>query len=121
MTNISASFLVLAAGPGASSPVLFLGQVGAIFAIFYFLLIRPQSQQRKKHEEALRNLKKGDPIVTNGGIIGEVVHIREATKDGAAVKSMDDAVTIKSGESRLVVERGRIAKIMASTTTQTTA
>jgi preprotein translocase subunit YajC len=121
MTTITASLLVLAAGPGGNLAP-FLLQVGLIFAIFYFLLIRPQSQQRKKHEEALRNLKKGDPIVTTGGIIGEVVHIKEATKDGAAVKSMDDAVTIRSGESRLVVERGRIAKILASSTTaQTTA
>jgi preprotein translocase subunit YajC len=59
----------------------------------------------------LRNLQKGDEIVTTGGIIGQVVHIRETMKDGAAVKSMDDQVTIKSAESRLIVERGRIAKV----------
>jgi len=50
-----------------------------------------------------------------------VVHIKEATKDGAPVKGMDDQVTIKSGESRLVVERGRIAKILGTSTQQTTA
>jgi preprotein translocase subunit YajC len=121
MTNISASLLVLAAGAGGGTLPAFLLQVALIFAIFYFLLIRPQSQQRKKHEEALRNLKRGDPIVTTGGIVGEVVHIKEATKDGAPVKGMDDQVTIKSGESRLVVERGRIAKILGTSTQQTTA
>lgn len=120
MMNISASLLVLAAGPGGTLPA-FLLQVALIFAIFYFLLIRPQSQQRKKHEEALRNLKRGDPIVTTGGIVGEVVHIKEASKDGTPVKAMDDQITIKSGESRLVVERGRIAKILSTTTQQTTA
>ena len=119
MTNITASLLVLAAGPGGSLAP-FLLQVALIFAIFYFLLIRPQAQQRKKHEEALRNLKRGDKIVTTGGIVGEVVHIKEASKDGAAVKSMDDWITIRSDESRLVVERGRIAKILAPTS-QTTA
>jgi len=118
MTNITASLLVLAAGPGGSLAP-FLLQVGLIFAIFYFLLIRPQQQQRRKHEEALRNLKRGDSIVTTGGIIGEVVHIKEATKDGAAIKGMDDPITIKSGESRLVIERGRISKIIGASQTTT--
>ena len=83
---------------------------GAIFAIFYFILIRPQSTQRKQHDEMVRNLKKGDEIVTTGGIVGEVLFIKEK---GGEDKSggMDDRVTIKSGETRLIIERGRIAKI----------
>jgi len=110
MNDIHASLLALATGPGGSL-VPFLVQVGLIFAIFYFLLIRPQAQQRKKHEEALKNLKRGDRVVTTGGIVGEVVHIRELSKDGAATRPLDDEITIKSGDSRLIVERGRIAKI----------
>ena len=85
---------------------------GAIFAIFYFLLVRPQQQQRKKHEQTIRELKRGDEVVTAGGIVGEVVHIRPVTADAV---SQDDRVTIKSAESRLVVERGRIAKIVNAT------
>jgi preprotein translocase subunit YajC len=85
---------------------------GAIFAIFYFLLIRPQQKQRKAHEERVRSLKKGDEIVTAGGIVGEVVHITAQGKDGAV--TMDDRITIKSGETRLIVERGRIARIGGS-------
>ncbi len=85
---------------------------GAIFAIFYFLLVRPQQQQRKKHEQTIRELKRGDEVVTAGGIVGEVVHIRQVAAD---VASQDDRVTIKSAESRLIVERGRIAKILTPT------
>ncbi|BCD68567.1 preprotein translocase subunit YajC [Nitratiruptor sp. YY09-18] len=48
-----------------------------IFAIFYFLIIRPQQQQAKKHKEMVENLKKGDKIVTTGGIIAEVVKNEE--------------------------------------------
>ena len=81
---------------------------GAIFAIFYFVLIRPQSQQRKKHEETIRTLKRGDEVVTAGGVVGEVVAIKQASAD---TPSQEDRVTIKSGESRLVVERGRITRI----------
>jgi preprotein translocase subunit YajC len=82
---------------------------GAIFAIFYFILIRPQSTQRKKHDEMVRNLRKGDEIVTNGGLVGEVLFIKEKGDDKSA--GMEDRVTIKSGETRVIIERGRIARI----------
>jgi preprotein translocase subunit YajC len=99
-----------AGGAGAFTPLIF--QFGLIFLIFWFLIIRPQQKQRKRHEEALRSLRKGDRIVTAGGIIADVVHIRESMTDGKSSPSMDDEVTIKSGESRLIVERARIAKVI---------
>lgn len=67
--------------------------------IFYFFFIRPQRKQQKQHEEMIAQLKKGDEIVTAGGVIGEVVHIK------------DDRVTIKSGDTRLVVLRSRIGRV----------
>jgi len=91
----------------------FLGSIfmyGAIFAIFYFILIRPQATQRKKHDEMVRTLKKGDEIVTNGGLVGEVVFIKERGGDDKT-SGMEDRVTIKSGDTRVIIERGRIAKI----------
>jgi preprotein translocase subunit YajC len=103
-----------AGGGGSLTPLLF--QFGLIFLIFYFLIIRPQQRQRKRHEEALRNLKRGDRVVTTGGIIGEVVHIREGSKDGQPQVTMDDEVTMKSAESRFIVERGKIGKILTQTT-----
>jgi preprotein translocase subunit YajC len=80
----------------------------AIFLIFYLVLLRPQQQQRKKHEQSIRAVKKGDEIVTAGGIIGEIVHIK-TTSDAVAD---DDRITIRSGESRLVIERARIARVI---------
>ena len=113
MTVVPVSPLLFSAAGG--NPVVgSLFMYGAIFAIFYFILIRPQQKQRREHEELIRNLKKGDEVVTAGGIVGEVLHIKEATKDGAPVRSMDDRVTIRSGESRLVVERGRITRIVTA-------
>ena len=93
-------------------PVSLLIQIPLIFAIFYFLMIRPQQKQRQAHEERIRNVRKGDEIVTAGGIIGKVESIRETIRDGAPVKTMEDRVTIRSAESRLVIERGRIARIL---------
>lgn len=87
----------------------------AIGAIFYFILLRPQQKQKKEHDAMLRALRRGDEVVTAGGIVGEVQHIAQQTKDGAPVVGMDDRVTVRSGEARLVVERGRIAKITRHT------
>lgn len=74
-------------------------------AIFYFLLIRPQQQQAKKHKEMMASLEKGDKIVTNGGLIVEIVKVEEEffkvkldeksearlSKDAVARKFGDDA------------------------------
>jgi preprotein translocase subunit YajC len=111
------ALLALQFGGGGGSLTPFLVQLAAIFGIFYFLLIRPQQAQKKKHEEALRNIKRGDRIVTAGGIIGEVVHVKElGATDGDKARPLEDEVTIKSAESRLIVERGRIARIIGVST-----
>jgi len=84
---------------GSAGLGMLLIQIGAFIAIFYFLLIRPQRQQAKKHQELLASLQKGDQIVTSGGVVGEVIHLK------------DSQVTIKSGESRLVITRASVANI----------
>lgn len=114
MTSAFALALLAQAPAGGRSTLLpFVFQIVAIFAIFYFVMIRPQQKQRKDHEERLRNLKRGDEVVTSGGIIGKVVHIAAPTGEGKST-TMDDRITIKSDESRLIVERGRIAKVLTA-------
>lgn len=76
-----------------------LVQILAIGAVFYFFIIRPQSTARKKAEEMLAALKKGDEVTTAGGIVGRV----------AAVK--DHLITIESGTASVVVERARIVRV----------
>ncbi|MEK7401309.1 MAG: preprotein translocase subunit YajC [Gemmatimonadota bacterium] len=106
-------------GGGSMLPQL-LFQFGLIFAIFYFLMIRPQQKQRKNHEKALKSIKRGDRIVTSGGIIGDVIHVKDSVVDGKPSPLMEDEVTIKSGETRLILERGRIAKITSAAAAATT-
>jgi len=60
-----------------------------LFAIFYFLIIRPQQQQQKAHAAMIDSLKKGDKIVTNGGLIAEVVKPEE---DFIKIKLNDDVI-----------------------------
>ncbi len=98
--NLEALFLFAPSGEaGGSGMAIFLFQMLAIVAIFYFLIIRPKVRQERDHRNRLQAIKKGDEIVTAGGIIGEVVHIKDST------------ITVKSGESRLVIQRDRIAEI----------
>ena len=114
------ALLALQAG-GGGNMTGFLFQIVAIFAIFYFLLIRPQQAQKKKHEEALKAIKRGDQIVTAGGIVGEVIHVKElVVPEGGTARPLEDHVTIKSAESRLIVERGRIARVIGGTSAPAT-
>lgn len=86
---------------GGNSGTIFLVQMVLIFAIFYFLLLRPQAKERQRHDEMLSSIKKGDEIVTNGGIIGRVVHLEEKR------------LTLKTGDdTRLTVDRSRIAAVV---------
>jgi preprotein translocase subunit YajC len=85
-------------GGGSGFTILIL-QVAAIGLVFYFLIIRPQGQARKQHEQLLAGLKKGDEITTSGGLIGKVKDIK------------DDRVTVESGTATVVVERARIVRV----------
>ncbi|MET0402746.1 MAG: preprotein translocase subunit YajC [Cystobacter sp.] len=72
-----------AGGPGGMMNIVFI--IG-LFAIMYFVMIRPQQKQLKKHQELIAGLKKGDEVVTQGGLIGriQVVLEREVTLEVAS-------------------------------------
>ncbi|RJP21794.1 MAG: preprotein translocase subunit YajC [Candidatus Omnitrophota bacterium] len=70
---------------------------GMIFAVFYFLLIRPQQKQRKKHEERVNQLKKGDKVITSGGIHGSIIGM----KDDIAVVKIAENVKIEIQKSSI--------------------
>lgn len=63
------------AGPSIMSQLLFFLP---LILIFYFLLIRPQQQRAKKHAEMVANIKRGDTVVTSGGLIGKVNKVNDA-------------------------------------------
>ncbi len=77
---------------GSANLISSLLPLVALFAIFYFLVIRPQQNQAKKHKEMISSLKKGDKVITNGGLIGEVV---KADEDSIKLKLNDEGVTVK--------------------------
>ncbi|AUH33916.1 preprotein translocase subunit YajC [Paracoccus tegillarcae] len=65
-----------AAGGGAGAIAQFIPLI-LIFAIMYFLMIRPQQKRVKQHRELVAALKKGDQVVTQGGVIGKVTSVRD--------------------------------------------
>jgi preprotein translocase subunit YajC len=93
-------------GSGGGLSILLL-QIIAIGAVFYFFILRPSGQARKRHAEMLTNLKKGDEIMTSGGIIGRVKDIKEVDAEGGK----ETRVTVESGSATVVIERSRIVRI----------
>jgi len=63
------------AGGGGMEMVMSVLPFVLIFVIMYFLIIRPQRQQMKKRDEVLKNIRRGDQVVTGGGIIGKVTKV----------------------------------------------
>ena len=105
--------LVYAMGTGGAGGSGGGGGLGAflpliiIFAIFYFLLIRPQQKKAKQHKELLGALKKGDKVISSGGLHGVITGLS------------DDIVTMEiSPKVRVKVTRGSIAGVISRTESQ---
>jgi len=85
-------------GQPGPSPLAGLFPIILIFGIFYFLLIRPQQKQQKKHREMLTQLKKNDEVVTSGGIHGTIVNLDDETvtlrvDDNARIKFQKNTIS----------------------------
>lgn len=64
---------------GGGSMISTVIMFGAIFAIFYFMIIRPQQKRAKEREKLLSNIEKGDKIITSGGVHATIVGLEEKT------------------------------------------
>lgn len=106
--------LIIQAAPAESPrflgvPFIMIQLIGFALVI-YFLILRPSGQARKRHAELLSKLKKGDEVMTTGGIIGRVKDIKEIETEGAK----EVRVTVESGTATVVVERSRIVRVGGS-------
>jgi preprotein translocase subunit YajC len=87
-----------AAGGGSDMLVSLLPFV-LIFVIMYFLILRPQQRRVKQHQELVKNVRRGDTIVTSGGLVGKVTrvmdddHIEVEIADGVRVRQMRQMVS----------------------------
>jgi preprotein translocase subunit YajC len=92
-------------GTGSITQTIFF--FGAIFLIFYFMIIRPQQKRAKEREKMLSNIQKGDKVITSGGLHGTIVNIDEKT----VLVQVADNVKLK-------YERSAIATIISATPKQ---
>lgn len=99
-TVLTVTLLLQTAGPQGGGMFGFLMPMILIFAIMYFLIFRPQAKKQKKQQEMINAIKKGDRIVTAGGIHGTVAGIKE--KENILVIKISDNVKIE-------VNRGSIS------------
>lgn len=88
-----------AGGPASFAPTLVT--FGLVFAIFWFLIIKPQKKQQKETQAMLKSLKKGDRVVTIGGIRGAITSVKE---DVVVLKVDDNA--------KIQFSRSAIAKVL---------
>ncbi|MEQ1868179.1 MAG: preprotein translocase subunit YajC [Micropepsaceae bacterium] len=102
---ISPAFAQDATGAAGPSFLIQLIPFVAIIAIMYFLIIRPQQQRMKAHQTLIAGVKRGDTIVTSGGIIGKVIKVME--NDEVLVEIADDV--------RIKVVKSTIADIRSKT------
>ena len=90
-------FAMAPGGEGGGGLVSTLIMFGAIFLIFYFMIIRPQQKRAKERDKLLSNLEKGDKVVTNGGIHGVIAGLEEKT----ALLMISENVKIKIDRSAI--------------------
>lgn len=104
MSDAAAPAAILAAAAGGPGLVMQLAPLVLIFVVFYFLLIRPQQQRLKAHREMVANLRRGDVVVTGGGIVGKVTKVQ------------GDEATIEIAENtRIKVVKTSISEVRAKT------
>jgi len=104
-----------AAGAGQQSAFTAFLPLILIFVVFYFLLIRPQQKKLKEHKAMLGALRRGDRIVTNGGIIGLVTKVEDKEliveiADGVRVHVARDMVTTILSKTEPVAEKAEVSE-----------
>lgn len=92
-----------AGGAGASDALIQLAPFAIILVIMYFLILRPQQQRAKSHQEMIKNIRRGDTVVTNGGLIGKVSKVID---DGEI--EIEIAPTVKIRHSRAAIAEVRV-------------
>jgi preprotein translocase subunit YajC len=109
---VADSFLILAQAGAPGGGMVQLALILGMFAIMYFIMIRPQQKQLKTHRELVSSLKKGDEVITQGGIIGRIQAVteREVTLEIANGVRMRVIKTSVAGRYAVPTETAPAAK-----------
>lgn len=107
---ISDAYAAATAGQSAQGDGTFsLIMIAAIFVLFYFMLIRPQNKRAKEHRELIGKLKKGDEIVTTGGLLAKVVSLDDQYLKVSISESVE--ITLQRGAVSAVLPKGTLKSV----------
>jgi preprotein translocase subunit YajC len=95
---ISPAYAQAAAGAPGGFDIMSIVPLILIFVVFYFLLIRPQQKKVKEHREMVTNLRRGDKIVTTGGIIGTITKV---VSEGEIQLEIAEGVRVRCARSMI--------------------
>ena len=96
---ITPAYAQAAAGGDANSMLMSLLPFALIFVIMYFLILRPQQKKVKDHAELVKNIRRGDTVVTSGGLVGKVTKVVDDDQveveiaDGVRIRQMRQMIT----------------------------
>ncbi len=102
--------LQAAGGDTTMSMITTIGLIAGMFLIFYFLLIRPQQKKQKELKKMLESLKRGDKIVTIGGVWGSIVEVKEKT----VIVKVDDNTKLEFSRDAIGQVVSREGEVKAS-------
>jgi len=101
---ISPAYAQGAGGSGTPDLLMSLLPFVLIFVIMYFLIIRPQRQRMKQHQEMVANLRRGDTVVTSGGLIGKVSKVVD---DGEVQLELAEGLKVRAVRSMITEVRSK--------------
>ncbi|WP_245411037.1 preprotein translocase subunit YajC [Microvirga flavescens] len=102
---ITPAFAQGAPAGGSTDIILQLVPFILIFVIMWFLIIRPQQRKVREHQEMIKNVRRGDTVVTSGGIIGKVIKVTDDSPD--AEVEIAEGVRVKIARSMIAEVRSK--------------
>ncbi|WP_153101299.1 preprotein translocase subunit YajC [Paraburkholderia hayleyella] len=109
MSFISNAYAQGAAAGGVESSLMSFLPFIAMFAILYFIMIRPQMKRQKEHRNMLAAMAKGDEVVTNGGMLGKVTKVGEAYVSIEITEGTE--ITVQKGAVTTILPKGTIKSL----------
>lgn len=107
---INDAFAAAGTTPAAQTDGTFsLIMIAAIFVLFYFMLIRPQNKKAKEHRDLIGQLKKGDEIITSGGILAKVISLDEQYIKVSLAEGIE--INLQKGAVSTVLPKGTLKSL----------
>jgi preprotein translocase subunit YajC len=104
MIDIAYAMAPQQGGGGQANFIIQLLPIIAIMAVFYFLLIRPQQKKQQQHTEFLKGLKKGDSVITQGGLYGKIISI----SDQVVTLEIADKIKVRVSRAHILGAAGSL-------------